>query len=284
MIKVEQLKSVELSPISFSTVTVKDYSSFLDNTTDHYFVLGRRYLDKFYKSIEAGGYQFIKTLYTIDPSYCIDLITRKMDNTQYYVYNIPDYEYILASKEFIESYTSIIELSENKFDTVYECFSSKKTNQELLQLDKATSSGLYFKIDFKSEDITVYRVCLVNNTYLVFDKVGSFMMTDPATVTYLKDEINNVRSSNVYDKLDNVSLTWNEVIKLCKIYKIDKELFIDSATEDTLKEKEINMDTNASSVNTLEFAEVLYDHIEDVSELDYFYKRLISQDFYFSNV
>lgn len=242
MLKVDKIEVPDFKRIiSPSLLSVKDYSVFMENSTNEYYTVPIKYLTKLYKSIGLKDYQFVKTLYEVKKEFMIALVQDGISTRlNYNIFKLQNSNELLffsssvfPNIKYLINELSIMNKKDDKmsiFNNIY-LYHSKMHSKIVFMLfnnNEPDRNGLYIKLSMIDEVAHLYNLIIKDDKMLLMNKYSDISLTDERFRQEYKQYLemykdNSEAVSLMYpdDLLKDVKLSWTEITKAFKILKRD---------------------------------------------------------------
>ena len=217
MLKVSNIEMPNYIRIpTINLLSVKDFATFLENTSEEYYSVPIKYLTKVYKSIGMKDYQFVKTFYEVKKEWMVALTRENLvTKLKYYIYKLEDQkELIFLSPGVFMKLKQMINYFSN-FDIQYQFENNSHSKLVFLLLNN--KSGVYILVNLIEEKIKLYYA-EIQNDMLFLNENGELDFNDDNFLIefqqFIEGSANIVTISYFYEEVDKYKLTWSEIMKI----------------------------------------------------------------------
>ena len=241
MLKVDRIEVPNFKRIiSPSLLSVKDYSVFMENSTNKYYTVPIKYLTKLYKSIGLKDYQFVKTLYEVKKEFMIALVQDGISTKlNYNIFKLQDSDEMLflssavfPNIKYLINELNTMNIKDDKmsiFNNIY-LYHSKMHSKIIFLLfnnNEPDRNGVYIKLSMIDEIAHLYSLIIKEDKMLLMNKYSDISLNDERFRQEYKQylEMYKYNSEAVYsmypENLEDIKLSWTELSKAYKILKRD---------------------------------------------------------------
>lgn len=217
MLKVSNIEMPNYIRIpTINLLSVKDFATFLENTSEEYYSVPIKYLTKVYKSIGMKDYQFVKTFYEVKKEWMVALTRENLvTKLKYYIYKLEDQkELIFLSPGVFMKLKQMINYFSN-FDIQYQFENNSHSKLVFLLLNN--KSGVYILVNLIEEKIKLYYA-EIQDDMLFLNENGELDFNDDNFLIefqqFIEGSANIVTISYFYEEVDKYKLTWSEIMKI----------------------------------------------------------------------
>ena len=217
MLKVSNIEMPNYIRIpTINLLSLKDFATFLENTSEEYYSVPIKYLTKVYKSIGMKDYQFVKTFYEVKKEWMVALTRENLvTKLKYYIYKLEDQkELIFLSPGVFMKLKQMINYFSN-FDIQYQFENNSHSKLVFLLLNN--KSGVYILVNLIEEKIKLYYA-EIQNDMLFLNENGELDFNDDNFLIefqqFIEGSANIVTISYFYEEVDKYKLTWSEIMKI----------------------------------------------------------------------